>query len=288
MGIVNAVLLTSSKVAPRWVTDASSIAAWGRLEGTLAVGDVDDPALIDEIGAEWLSVRSQPMLSHVYVTADTPGQGAGVDYREGDTLTDPALRVVEIDFSHADDGRFVGKPTLSTKLQEAARRNEARIERLIAEGGGASPVSESVADTGSGIEAGKLGARQLASWTWTTEDDLYALTTDDPDDEETWQAYVVDEPVRLTEMILECNHLDGDGFPVATGPTRFRLMINGAAVVGPGPSFYDVVVGSTEDRDSVSIFGTTFVRKGDRVAVRKISAGDHVNGSVQINASEVV
>lgn len=89
-------------------------------------------------------------------------------------------------------------------------------------------------------------------------------------------------------MVLECQHRDGDGFPNASGDTRFRLAINGAAVTGPGPSFYDVVVGPTQDRDQVSIFGTTIVRKGDRVSCIKVSDGGHLNGSVTVMGSEVV
>lgn len=287
MGIVNAVLITS-KIAPRWVTDAGSISTWGRIEDTLAVGDIDDPDLIDAIGAEWLSVRSQPMVSHVYQVADLSGQVAGVDYREGDTLAEPDLRVIDIGFTLSDEGRLVGTPALETKLEERFRRNASRIERLIAEGGGAAAVSQRAENTGSGIEAGKLGARQLTSWSWTTQEDLANLVTADPDDEETWQAYPVDEPVRLTEMVLECSRIDGDGNVVATGDTRFRLVINGSVVTGPGPSFYDVVVTSAQDRDLVPIFGTAFVRKGQTVSVRKISDGGHVSGSVTINACEVV
>jgi hypothetical protein len=287
VGIVNAVLLTS-KIAPRWVTDSGSIATWGRIEDTLSVGDIDDPGLIDVIGAEYLSVRSQPMESKFYEIADVSGQVAGVDYREGDTLADPDLRVMELGFALEPDGRLVGRPALETKFEERFRRNAARIERLIAEGGGAAPVSARAADTGSGIEAGKLGPRQLTSWSWSTGEDLESLTTADPTDEETWQAYPVDEPVRLTEMVLECRHRDGDNEEVATGPTRFRLVINGSVVTGPGPSFYDVVVEDDEDRNSVPIFGTTFVLKGGTVSVRKISNGGHVNGSVTIFASEVV
>jgi len=288
VGIVNAVLLTS-KIAPRWVTDSGSITTWGRIEDTLSVGDVDDPDLIDVIGAEYLSVRSQPLVSHVYEVADVVGQAPVADFREGDTLADPELRVIDMGMSVADDGRLsIDSLELNTFLEERFRRNAARIERLIAEGGGAAPVSARAADTGSGIDAGKLQPRQLTSWSWSTGEDLESLTTADPTDEETWQAYPVDEPVRLTEMVLECRHRDGDNEEVATGPTRFRLVINGSVVTGPGPSFYDVVVEDDEDRNSVPIFGTTFVLKGDTVSVRKISNGGHVTGSVTIFASEVV
>ena len=289
MGIVNAVLLTS-KIAPRWVTDAGSISTWGRIEDTLSVGEMDDPVLIDSIGAEYLSVRAQPMLSYVYEVPDETGVVGGVDYREGDTLTDPALRVIELQFSHAPDGRFVAKPTLSSKLEELARRNGKRIERLIAEGGGSSPVSAQPADTGSGIEAGKLDARQVTSWTWTTEDDLEVLWAE-PDDEEGWQRYTIDEPLRLTEMHLECDFEDADGFQVADGPTRFRLLINDVAPVSIpllGSIPIDVEVASNQTTATVPIFGGTILSKGDNVSVSVVSAGNHINGAVSLFGSRII
>lgn len=289
-GIVNAVLLLS-KIAPRWVTDSGSISTWGRIEDVLSVGDMDDADLIDAIGTEYLSTRSQPMVSHLYQVPDVTGAVAGVDYREGDMLADPDLRVIDLAFTLADDGRLVGTPSLASKFEERARRSKARIDRLIAEGGGSSPVSSRPVDTGSGIEAGKLNPRTLTSWSWTTQEDLVNLITADPADPEAWQDYPIDEAVRLCEMVLECSHVDGDGTPVAFDETRFRLLINGTAPLSDpalGSIPIDVYVSDTEGRASVPIFGGSIVSKGSRVSVQKIGDGGHVNGSVTITASEVV
>jgi hypothetical protein len=290
VGIVNAVLVTS-KIAPRWVVDSGSVATWGRLEDTIAVGNVDDADLVDAIGAEYLAVRSQPMVSHVYQVADVSGQVAGVDYREGDTIADPDLRVIDIAFAASPEGRLVGTPALATKLEERFRRNAARIERLIAEGGGAAPVSQSAALTGSGIDAGKLEARKLTSWSWTTQDDLSNLLTADPADPETWQGYPIDEPMRLCELVLECSHVDGDNVAVATGETRFRLLIDGVAPTSDpslGSIPIDVFVDDNEGRASTPIFGGSIVAKGQVVSVQRVGNGGHVNGSVTIHASQVI
>jgi hypothetical protein len=286
-GMVNAVLVVR-KGLPIWVFDFAAIVQWGRLEDTMSVGEIDDVGVATDIANAWLDVRSQPLEAAVYAAIDVDGAIGGVDYVEGDRLADPDLRVTEISFELRPDGQLSSTPTLASRLEENYNRNQAKVDRLIAEAGGTAPSTGRADETGSGIESGKLQARQVTSWSWSTEEDLFNLITDDPDDEEAWQPYPIDEPVRLTEMVLECQHLDGDGFPNASGSTRFRLAVNGVAVTGPGPSFYDVVVGSTEDRDQVSIFGTTIVRKGDTVSCIKITDGGHLNGSVTLMGSEVV
>jgi serine/threonine protein kinase len=52
---------------------------WGRLEDFQMVGDIEDADTIDAIGAAWLAPRSQPLVSHVVNTRNTPGATAGVD-----------------------------------------------------------------------------------------------------------------------------------------------------------------------------------------------------------------
>lgn len=291
MGIVNAVLITS-KIAPRWVYNVSSINTYGVLEATLSVGGLDDPDLIDRIGEEFLALRSAPQISHTYQVADVAGQVAGVDYQEGDTLNDPNLRVIDLAFTMLPDGRVEGTPVLATKLEEQARRSEDRIERLIAEGGGNTPSSSAPADTGSGIEAGKLDARQLTSWSWTDSEDLDPLFQEElGEDEKGWQPFPVDTPLRLTELCVECDWVDENGVQVTDGDTRFRLLINDVALLSIGalgsvPT--DVVVGPTQGSKTTPIYGGTILNKGDTVRVAVVTSGSHRNGSVTINCSEAV
>jgi hypothetical protein len=104
-GIVNGVLVVK-KGEPIWVYSPLSVLTYGLIEGTMSVGEIDDDAVATTIADEWLSVRATPLESAVYKAIDVTDAVGGVDFVEGDTLADPALRVTEIAFEVGENVAF--------------------------------------------------------------------------------------------------------------------------------------------------------------------------------------
>jgi len=285
MGIINAVLMISSKTLPRWVTDAASITAWGRLEDTQSVGDIADHATIDAIGAAWLAPRSQPLVSHTVKTINTTGSTAGVDYLEGDTVTAPdgAARVMELGFQLAPTGRFTPTPGLNSPLEEELRRSDTKLQRMIAAAGGASPVSNPATQTGSNIVSGKRVARVVDRWSWRDSAELDPEYWDvDEEEVKAWQPATLEEPTVITSIVIDCDFED------STGPSVFVYMVNGVAplsipALGGIPTFITVPNGA--GHGEVAMYGHNWLGKNDRPCVACVTNGGHTNGSVTMNGS---
>ncbi len=285
MGIVNAVLMVSNKTLPRWVLDAASIAQWGRLEDTQSVGDIEDPATIDAIGAAWLAARSQPLVSHTVETHNTTGATAGVDYVESDTVTAPdgPARVMELAFTLAPTGRFTPVPGLNSPLEEQLRRTEAKLDRMIAAAGGASPVSNPATQTGSNIVAGRRDAWVIDRWSWRDKGELDPDYWD-PEEEEVraWQPATLEEPTVATSIVVDCD------FDEATGPSTFIYLVNGVAplsIPALGGLPITVTVPADSGHGEIPLFGATFLNKNDRPSVACIVNGGHTNGSITMNGA---
>ena len=279
MGIINAVLVMNGGF-PRWVTDAGSITSWGRIEGTMSVGSISDPATVDALGAAYLLTRAQPIYSSTLQVASTTGAVAGVDYREGDTVSTDGttLRCVELAFNLAADGTMQATPGMISPLEQQVREADNKLDRMIADAGGATPISSPPIDTGSGVPTGKLNQRQVLQSSWQAATELADATK--------WHDSPVSEPMRVAEIVLAAKDITA-----TTGPTTFRLQRNGADLLSI-PAFgsvpTEVTLTSSQTYKAIPVFGHTLFVKGDTLRLYPTVNGGHAVGSVTAFGTDAV
>lgn len=285
--IANDVLLVHDRGMYLYESPLSVLAYGRRPGGSLQVGSISDPVILDQIGAAYLTGKTNPAPSRVVETVST----FDLDCDPGDTITveGDTLRVTEIAYSLDRSGELRKVPVLSTEYQEYRKRAERTLDRLIRENGEGSRASARIIYTGTQIEPGPIDPVELESWSWTEGDDLVAELWD-TDRPRPWQTHVVKKACRLVALIVECDWADPDGSggltAVATGDTSIKLIINDLPTVVP----FVATVPSINPTDSSNpkvwaiqyILGEALLNPLDRVSVAVTEAGAHVNGSAAL------
>jgi hypothetical protein len=295
MEVANDVLLVHDKGLYLYES-ALSVLAYGRCPGgSLHVGSINDPAILDQIGAAYLDGRTTPSDSRVVEVVPT----YDFDAECGDTITveGDELRVMEIAFSLDVTGRLRKVPVVSTPYEQAAARAERRVERLIAQYGD-SRSSAQIIDTGTQIPTGPVEPVELESWSWTDPTDLepgwWDVAEDNP---QAWQPHVVKKACRLVAMIAKADWAEPDGADgltqITTGETAFKLIVNGEPTVVPFVA--TLIETNVDDPTDPQVYGLQFIlgeailNPLDTVSVAPINdpGGDHINGSVALWAVDV-
>lgn len=271
--LCNAVLVIHGR-GMDWVTDAGSVATWGRMEDSISVGTLADAAAVQAVGEAFLAERSQPQTSTVARVQTIEGSPApGVDYDLADTLTAgtaSGVRVLGLDYRMNGVGGFDVVPQLATKEQEGAREAERRLERMVAEAGGTSGSSATPIDFGTTIRPGKVATRNVREWSWRASDELDETDVD-------WQPFVAPEPMRLYEWRVDCDNDE------ATGDSIFEFRVNGVH-----DGLLNIVIGASETSASVPLYGYEVLVLNDVFRPRCSTNGGHTNGAVQLRAADIV
>lgn len=289
--IQNNVLLVRDRGMYLMDSDLSTLAYGPRPGGSVQVGPIETPEVLENIGAAYLDGLTNAGESVIIETtplfdvAASPGDYCDV---EGDLL-----RVTEMGFKlDQHDGGLRTAPVFSTPYELSRKRSEQVVQRLIAENG-KSQATARVIDTGTNIPSGKLDPVKLTSWSWTLPEDLEVEFWDTDEEEPVgWQPYTLEESVRIWAMIVECDWAEPDGLggitQVSEGQSRFSLQIDG----GPAPVPLIATVPETSGTADPYIygiqyiFGPAYLAAGQRISVAPIENGAHVNGSVSIWATE--
>lgn len=272
--------------------DDTAIAADGRLPGgVLPVGPIQSPDMLEQIGAAYLAGATEPGESVIVET--TPMTAFAAEPGDSCTVEGDVLRIAEIGFEFEPGGELRKVPVFTTPYEEQRKRSERVVDRMVREAGNSVSVSK-VIDTGTNIPSGKLAPVKVTSWSWTDSDLLDPEYWDLADEEPVgWQPFPVEETMRITEMLVECQWAEPDGAggqtQVTTGDTQISLMIDG----GPAPvpliaTVDEVGAGDGYASGSQLIYGPALVRKGQTLSVYPIVNGGHVNGSVTIWATEAL
>lgn len=282
--LCNAVLVIY-KTDMVWVEDAASIATWGRVEQPLSIGNISDRSVAVTIGEQFLELYSQPTVSYtVELASNAPDLDLG-DLVDIDSDLD--IRCMEVAYEIGSDGNIVRVPSLSTPLQDALTRKRRRLDELITAVGGTYGETAPPLDTGSSIKAGKLNLVKLASWSWSTADDLDNAW--DPaiaeGDGGMWGSpFEIEEPCRLYEWVINCRWKDDDDVQLTTGDTSFEIYVDDAEM----PVRFFQTVDETSDRASQNIYGAAFLNKGQKIRPVNLVNGAHEQGSISIYAAEPI
>lgn len=266
-----------------------SVLAYGRKpSGSLQVGQLDEPAVLEQIAGAYLDGLTEPGSSRIIEVVPMldlpaePGDYIGVE--------EDLLRLSEIAYK-LDFDSLRKTPSLITAYDAKRKKSERVVERMIAEAGN-SLASSRVIDTGTNIPSGRLDSVKVTSWSWTQPEDLEVEFWDtDLLEPVGWQAFPIEEPMRLWALIVECDWAEPDGAggitQVTSGQSRFSLMIDG----GPAPVPLIATVPETSGTSDPHIygiqyiFGPALVMPGQTLSVAPIENGAHINGSATIWAT---
>jgi hypothetical protein len=294
--IANDVLLVHDKGMYLYESPLSVLAYGRRPGGSLQVGSIDDPAILDQIGAAYLEGRTTPPESRVVEVAPTFSLACD----PGDTITveGDVVRVTEIAYSLDQlDGRLRKVPVLSTAWEQNRERAMRSVERLIATYG-ESKASAQIIDTGTQIPTGAIEPVELESWSWTDPSDLdpgwWDVAEENP---QAWQPHVVKKACRVVGVIAKADWAEPDGADgldqVTTGISEFRLIVNGQPLWNSIAFIATLDETNTDDPTDPTIAGIQYVlgegllKPTDTVSIAPQLNGNHTNGSVSIWAVEV-
>jgi hypothetical protein len=274
--IVNAVRITSNK-ARQWVVDTGSIATHGRWEGVLEAGEADDFWIRQRIGQAHLASRAQPSRS---IVAEVVPDGLTFSIGDFVSVAGEPRRVVGITRRLNANGDWDLIPEFETIDQLNRKSGDAAVSRLTRTSG--SPVAAPVRDgsSRSTVETGRISDLQSQRWSWTDLADI------EPGD---WQVWSVDRPCRITDFAVECDTFETvDGVQEkVTIPGQFTSMtftVNGQLLEIPPIINLNHLQGSQQ----LPVFAALKLRRNDRVRIRLISDGGHINGSVTLRWTDIV
>lgn len=254
----------------RWVTNAASIAARGRIARSLPLGSIEDTAAVDEIGQQFVDAYGVDAVS--YTVGILPGETTGLDI--GDVFDLDAVtgvRLVGRSGAVQDDDLAVSLE-VSSPLQERRLRVERVIDRAVEAAGYGAQSAAPAIDTGSGIPTGRVRTKQIGSaWSIYRKEDL--------EDTDPLAPLVIEEPTRLYEWTV-----NGDNSE-ATGDTTVELWMNGS-ILGALP--FIITLGSGDTEGSQFIFGPALAEKGDKLQPVVTAAGGHKNVSIQVYGADPV
>lgn len=254
----------------RWVTDAASIAARGRLAKQLPLGSISDVDTVDDIGAAYVDAYGVDAVS--FTAGVVPGVSLGVGLGDSFTLgSEAGVRLV------GRSGRVQGDDLalsieVSSPLQERRLRVERTVERAVEAAGEGAAAAAPAIDTGSGIPVGTVSTKQLGSaWSIYRKEDL--------EDTDPLPPLVIEEPTRLYEWRVQGDNSEADG------DTVVELWMNGS-ILGGLP--FEITLGSGDEEASQFIFGPALAVKGDWLQPVVTAAGNHKNVSIQVYGSDPV
>lgn len=288
--IANDVLLVSDTTMYLY-EDAASIAEHGRRPGgSLQVGSITDETTLDQIGAAYLTGRTDPLPSRAVEVSPL----VDFDAEPGDTITVEAtsgLRVTEVGFGLAPDGRLRKQPAVESPWQIAVRRGRRLADRLVAELGESKAASRAV-DTGRpGVDAGPVEPVEMESWSWRDPGELDPEYWDVAEEEvKAWQPYTAKEASRLVALIVVADWAEPDGADgldqITTGESEFLLLRNGVAT---SPPFIATLPETNlDDPTDPTTFGIAYILgegyadPKSRWSVACITNGGHANGAATI------
>lgn len=274
-GLKNAVLVRYDDTAA-WFTDEASIDAYGRLEGYLTLGRVDDIAVVEQAAAAWLAARSQPRVS---VTAEVEptldGDVPGDDVELGQTVVlDPLVddpieaECVGLTFDWSADNEDQFRKVLeldSLRGQQVADADRA-LRQLVQEAGGVAGVRP--AGVGTSIPSGRLREVTGPWWSWNAATDLDLNTSG-------WQPWRAETGMRLYRWQVECEP--------GTGTSKFRLYIAGVTEV-----LTDIVMGPSDTLGWAYLFGYCVAYQNELIIPACYENGGHKNGSVRVLGAEIL
>lgn len=136
MALVNALLVRYVR-GQAWVTDAASIAAYGRREGYLELGAVNSLAEVNRVGAAVLALKAQPQIA-TRATLEPAGADTPYDsFEVADSITVPdesgagaSMRVMALSVTEDDMGNPTFVPELRSLADEADRRLQRWLKRM--------------------------------------------------------------------------------------------------------------------------------------------------------------
>ena len=293
--IGNEVMLVHDKGLYLYESPLSVLAYGRRPAGSLQVGSISDPAILDQIGAAYLMGRTNPATSRVTEVAPT----FDLDCEPGDTITveGDVLRVMEISYQLDATGRLRKMPVLSTKVEQDLARAERSIQRLIRQYGDPKSAAQ-IIDTGTQIPTGPIDPVELESWSWVMPEDLdpgwWDVAEENP---QAWQPHVVKKACRVVGVIAKANWAEEDGadgiIQVTTGESEFRLIVNGEPLWNGIPFVATLPETNVDDPTDPTCYGIQYVlgegilSPNDTVSVAPQLNGDHTNGSVAVWAVDV-
>jgi hypothetical protein len=294
--IANDVLLVSDTTMTL-VESPLSVLAYGRRPGgSLQVGSITDTVILDQIGAAFLTGKTNPLSSRVSEVVPT----FDLDCEPGDTITveGDVLRVAEMAFSlDQATGRLRKVPVLTSAYELDRQRGQRTVERLIAANGNSS-ASATIIDRGTQVASGPINPTELESWSWTDGADLdvgwWDVAEENP---QAWQPHIVKKQCRMVAIRVLCEWAEPDGADgiaqVTTGETKFRLKVNSDVLWQGIPFVVTVPEINPVDDDDPEVYGLLYVlgegtlNVNDVVSVAPELNGEHINGSVQLLAVDV-
>lgn len=274
-GLKNAVLVRFDDTAA-WFTDETSIDQYGRLEGYLTLGRVDDIAVVEQAATAWLAARSQPRVA---VTAEVEptldGDVPGDDVELGQTVVlDPLVddpieaECVGLTFDWSTDNEDQLRKVLeldTLRNQQAADADRA-LRQVVQEAGGVAGVRPS--GVGTTIPSGKIREVTGPWWSWNAATDLDLNTSG-------WQPWRAETGMRLYRWQVECE--------AGTGTSKFRLYIAGSTNV-----LTDLILGPTDTLGWGYLFGYFVAYQNELIVPACYQNGGHTNGSVRVLGAEIL
>ena len=274
MSLVNAVRI-NHPTGRTWVTDAGSIAAYGRVEEALTVNDEVSLEDVQRLGEAHMAGRTEPAES-VEVTATPDSLVPGGDYELGDTMdvNGSEQRVVKWSRSLGETGFWgAAKPQFSSRADEKRLRADRAFQRLLdAQGGGS--VNATAAPSKVDIELGAIKKFESLKWSWYDSADSGSRTV--LDDPTTWHDEHITQVCRAAGILCT---VDYDG---ATGWSHFELFKNGSE----WNPLFEVVMDATPPLIPfayIRLFGYEFLYPGDILTWRCTVNGQHRQGALSID-----
>lgn len=260
----------------RWRTNAASITASTRREKSIMLGGVEQRGAVDSILDAWLDANSTPVRSVAASVLDIDAV-AGHDWKVRQTavVLGETLQCVGLSWTVDRTGELIPHPEFDTV---SSLRREARlraVERMIAQH--EAPASAAILNPQTRIPSGRPSTMEI-SWSWS-DDIEEALNEIDPD--KPWQIKRVERSQRLYEFSVEIDLAD---LPDAFDDTTIELLKNGSVVNG----LYNLVLDTTTARATVRIFGYETVTPADRLQVRCVAEGGHVDGAINLRLADPV
>lgn len=242
------------------------------------LGSYVDPGAVDEALELYLDAHEQPAPSIIAEIEDLADAVAGVDYRVGDTIELGGTPVVVAGITWTIDqatGELVANPEFESLI--AVRRQEAAraIEQLGTQF--ESPITASLLTSTPLVLSGHP---RTIEWEWTWSDDIEdALNEVDP--EKPWQIHRSETAQRFHRFAIE---VDPDDLPDAWGTTRVQLLKN-ATVIN---ALYDLELTTVIARAEVLIWGFETITPADRIQVKAVEVGGHVDGTITVGLADTV
>lgn len=274
-GLKNAVLVRFDDRAA-WFTDDASIDTYGRLEGFLTLGRVDDIAVVEQAAAAWLAARSQPRVSvtaEVEPTLNSDVPGDDVDLGQTvilDPLVDDPVEAecVGLTFDWSTDNEDQLRKVIelgSLRNRQTADADRA-LRQIVQEAGGVAGIRP--AGVGTSIPSGKIREVTGPWWSWTDAVDLDYNTSG-------WQPWRAETGMRLYRWQVECDP--------GTDESKFSLTVGG--VHNP---LADIRLAAADTLGWGYLFGYFVAYQNDLITVACEYSGGHTNGSIRVLGAEIL